>query len=277
MDYHCTTCRFDRALRRVCDQNKHLRKQGKIPKGKKSNIVFWKEKIRERSPGKRPCIHHMKERIDFKACNRDYRCVKCEFDQYFQDQFTVHAVVKPVGLIDIEGFKIPQGFYLHQGHTWLRVEQGSEVRIGIDDFALRLLGPLDRIEAPLVGKAVKQGRNDIRICRGTKTAKVRSPISGVVTAINPKVRENGRRANQDPYSNGWILRVHSKTLRQELKSLMLGNQTKHFLETEVNRLYRKIEDEAGLMATDGGQLGYDIFGNIPQVGWNRLVEFFLQR
>jgi len=188
----------------------------------------------------------------------------------------VHAVVKPVAFLDIEGFKIPQGFYLHHGHAWLRVEQGSEVRIGIDDFALRLLGPLDRIEAPLVGKAIQQDRDDSHMCRGLQTAKVRSPSSGVVTAINPRVREDGRRANQDPYTSGWILRVHSKNLRQDLKNLMIGNETKRFLEAEVNRLYRIIEDETGPFATDGGQLGYDIFGSIPQVGWDRLVKFFLQ-
>ncbi len=274
-DYHCTACRFDRALRRVCDQNKNLRIQGKTPRGKQGKIIFWKDKLKELPPGKRPCIHHMKERITFKACNRDYRCGTCEFDQYFYDQYTVHAVVRPVDLLDIEGFKIPQGFYFHHGHAWLRVEQGSEVRIGIDDFALRLLGPLDRIDAPLVGKTLKQDRDDIHMSRGPQKAKVRSPVSGIVTAINPKVREDGRLANQDPYTNGWVLRVHSKNLRQDLKNLMIGNETKRFFEAEVNRLYQVIEEEAGPLTADGGQLGYDVFGNIPRIGWNRLVKCFL--
>ncbi len=40
-DYSCHTCRFDRTLRRVCYENDQLIKQGKIPKGKKGQIVFW--------------------------------------------------------------------------------------------------------------------------------------------------------------------------------------------------------------------------------------------
>jgi len=252
-DYQCTTCRFDRALRRACEKNNRLKEHGKILKG----------------------LHHMKRRIEFKACNREYRCGNCEFDQYFNDQYTVHAVVRPVDFLDIDGFKIPQGFYLHRGHAWMKVEEGSEVRMGVDDFALRLLGPLDQIEAPLVGKTLKQDRADIMMRRGRHKANILSPVSGVVTAINPKLRERGDLSNQDPYSDGWVLRAHSKNLRQDLKNLMIGRETEDFFAKEVDHLYSVIEEEAGPLAADGGQLGHDIYGSIPQVGWERLVKRFL--
>ncbi len=274
-DYQCTVCRFDRALRRVCEQNRRLKEHGKTLKGKQGKIVFWKEKLKERPQWQRPCLYHMKGRIDFKACNRDYKCGNCEFDQYFNDQFTVHAVVRPVDFLDIEGFKVPHGYYLHRGHAWLRVEEGSEVRMGVDDFALRLLGPLDRIEAPLVGKTLKRDRADIMVRRGRHKAKILSPVSGVVTAINPKLRERGDLSNQDPYSDGWVLRAHSKNLRQDLKNLMIGRETEDFFAKEVDSLYSVIEEEAGPLAADGGQLGHDIYGSIPQVGWERLVKRFL--
>lgn len=274
-DYCCHACHFDRTLRRVCYENDKRIKQGKILKGKKGQIVFWKDKLKKRPPLKRPCLHHMKGRIDFKACNREYKCKDCEFDQYFDDQYAVHAVVRPVDFIDIEGIKIPYGFYLHKGHTWVKVEEGSDVRIGLDDFALRMLGPLDYIEAPLIGKTLEQNSDDITLRRGTNNAKVLSPISGVVTAINSNLRNDGSLANQDPYADGWVLRVHSKNLRKDLFSLMIGNETKDFYKEEIDRLYRVIEDEAGPLAADGGQLGADIYGNIPQIGWNRLVKLFL--
>lgn len=56
---------------------------------------------------------------------------------------------------------------------------------------------------------------------------------------------------------------------------MIGRETKDFYKEEIDRLYQVIEDEAGPLAADGGQLGTDIYGNIPQVGWNRLVRRFL--
>ena len=274
-NYNCHVCRFDRALRRVCDENSRHLKQGKIPKEKHGRIVFWKDRLKKRPPSKRPCLHHMKGRINFKACSREYKCEDCEFDQFFDDQYTVHAVVQPIDFIDVEGIKIPHGFYFHKGHTWVKVEEGSDVRIGLDDFILRILGPLDQIEAPLIGKTLEQNADDILLNRGTNKARVLSPISGVVTAVNTNARINGSRGHEDPYTDGWILRAHSKNLRKDLLTLMIGNETKDFYKSEINRLYQAIEDEAGPLAADGGQLGTDIYGNIPRIGWHRMVRLFL--
>ena len=161
IDYHCEACRFDRAMRRTARENNQLRQKGEISKGKSGRIVYWKDRLRDLPAWKQPCLHHMKGRIDFRACTHDYQCGNCEFDQYFSDQYTVHAVVRPVDVLDVKGFKLPHGYYLHRGHTWVKIEEGSTVRIGLDDFALRLLGPLDRVEAPLMGKQVEQDRDDI--------------------------------------------------------------------------------------------------------------------
>jgi len=275
IDYHCESCRFDRALGRVARENKKLRPQGKAPTGKRGKIVFWKDRLRELSAGQQPCLHHMKGRIDFRTCTHDYQCGNCEFDQYFSDQYTVHAVVQPVDVLNIKGFKIPHGYYLHLGHTWVKIEEGSTVRIGLDDFALRLLGPLDRIEAPLMGKTVVQDRGDILLNRSSNSARIQSPISGVVTDINPDLREQGNLANQDPYTRGWVMRLHSTNLRHDLKELMIGDQAGEYMNQEIGRLYQVIEDEIGPLAADGGYLGDDIYGNLPAASWKKLTRLFL--
>jgi len=232
--------------------------------------------LRELPAWKQPCLHHMIGHIDFRACTHDYQCGNCEFDQYFNDQFAVHAVVQPVDVLDVKGFKIPHGFYLHPGHTWVKIEEGSTVRVGLDDFAQRLLGPLDQIDAPLMGKQLAQGRRDISLRREGNDAKLLSPVSGVVTDINPALRERGSRSSEDPYSESWILRLHCANLRQDLKHLMIGDQAGEYIDEEVNRLYEVIEETAGPLAADGGYLGEDIFGNMPQLGWRKLTREFLR-
>jgi len=276
IDYHCEACQFDRALRRVARINRQLRQQGQTPAGKSGKIVLWKDRLKELPTWKQPCLHHMKGRIDFRACTHDYQCGNCEFDQYFSDQYTVHAVVRPVDVIDIKGFKLPHGYYLHRGHAWVKIEEGSTVRIGLDDFALRLLGPLDRIEAPLMGKTVEQDHGDIRLNRSSNSARIQSPVSGVVTDINPELRENGSLANQDPYTQGWVMRLHSKNLRQDLRKLMIGEQAGIYLNEEIERLHQVIEEEAGPLAADGGYLADDIYGNLPGASWQQLTRLFLQ-
>ncbi|MEW6673633.1 MAG: hypothetical protein AB1427_18210 [Thermodesulfobacteriota bacterium] len=275
-DYDCIACRFDKAMRGLAAENEKNRALGVVSNTKRGKIVFWKDPLMGLPPWKRPCIHHLKRRIEFRTCTNEYRCDNCEFDQYFYDEYTVHAIVKPVDVLNIEGFKIPQGFYLHRGHTWIKLEEGGEARIGLDDFALRLFGPPDTFESPFVGKEIRQNRPDIQMKRGTNTAQIQSPLSGVVTAVNPRLREQGRPATTNPYSDGWIVRVHSRTLRQELKSLMMGSEATDFLRDEVQRLMEVVEQEAGPMATDGGQFGNDIYGSMPRIGWNRLANLFLR-
>jgi glycine cleavage system H lipoate-binding protein len=275
--YSCETCRLDRALRRVARENRQSLEQGKIPSGKSGKLVFWKDRLRELPPWKQPCLHHMKGHIEFRACTHDYQCGNCEFDQYFSDQYTVHAVVRPVDVLNIKGFKLPHGYYLHRGHAWVKIEEDSTVRIGLDDFALRLLGPADRIEAPLMGKIVEQDRGDIVLNRSSNTARIQSPVSGVVTDINPDIREQGTLANQDPYTRGWVMRLHSNNLRHDLRKLMIGDQAGEYMDKEVGRLYQVIEEEAGPLATDGGYLGDDIYGNLPGVSWQKLTRLFLDK
>jgi len=276
LDYQCPECRFDQVMRQAAQRAAQARDAGKPLSGQAGKIVFWKNKLNERPPWQRPCIHHMKGQIDFKACTNEYRCDSCAFDQYFQDQFTVHAVVNPVDVLNVRGFKIPQGYYLHPGHTWLKIEEGGDVRVGLDDFALRLLGPFDSIDLPLMGKEIDQGRSPFVGTRQNRRARILSPISGVVTDVNPDIREKSGAASRSPYSSGWMVRVHASDLRGDLKRLMIGAETVDFLKGEVDRLYRVIEEEAGPLAADGGDLAADLFGKLPQLKWDRLTRLFLR-
>lgn len=274
-DYNCPACRVDKTLQQIASENKAARRAGKHPKGRRGEIVYWMDKMRELPQRRQPCLHHMKGRIDFRPCTNDYRCSNCDFDQYFNDQFTVHTVVRPVDVLDIDGVKAPQGYYLHRGHAWAKIEEGASVRIGIDDFALRMLGPPDRIEAPLVGKEVRQDQAGMVLHRSGKKANILMPVSGVVTAVNAPLRDQGRLANLHPYSDGWVLQVHSRSLRDDLKNLMIRNETKEFLTAEIDRLFEVIEETAGPLAADGGQLGSDIYGSLPSIGWEKLSRTFL--
>jgi glycine cleavage system H lipoate-binding protein len=275
-DYECASCRFDKALEKAARENREGIRGNRTVEGKAGRIVSWKDRLRDRPASKRPCIHHMKGRIEFRACHHDYRCGNCDFDQFFLDQFSVHAVVRPVRPMEVKGFKVPQGYYFHRGHTWVKVEEGSTVRVGMDDFVLRLLGPLDRIEAPLMGREIRQGRPDTTAFRGGERAGVLSPVTGVVTTINPALREDARRAGDAPYSEGWVMNVHAPHLRDDLRDLMIHTETQAFMEGEVHSLFRLVEAVGGPLSTDGGDLGWDIYGNMPQLRWERLIRTFLR-
>jgi glycine cleavage system H lipoate-binding protein len=138
-----------------------------------------------------------------------------------------------------------------------------------------MLGPLDEIHAPLVGKKVSREKKDILLKRNDHKAGVLSPVTGVVTALNTDLLSEGKKANSNPYTEGWIIKVYPDNLRDDLKKLMIGGEAEDYLEGQIDLLYKVIEEEAGPLAADGGQLGYDIFGSLPDTSWDRLAREFL--
>ena len=248
-----------------------------------------------------PCIWMQAGVVPKKFCRINYQCAACAYDRAMRRVAAENLNLKESGKIpngkrgrivfwkdklrELPAWKQP---CLHHmiGHiefrscthdyTWVKIEEGSTVRVGLDDFAMRLLGPLDKIDAPLMGKQMQQDRTDISLSREGNDAKLLSPVSGVVMDINPALRESGSQTHEDAYSEDWILRLHCANLRQDLKGLMIGSQASEFIDAEVDRLYQVIEETAGPLATDGGYLGDDIFGNLPQIGWQKLTQEFLR-
>jgi len=276
-DFQCAVCPYDRALRRTAEENRlHSKEQGTRLKGGKAAIEHWQDRLRRLPYLKRPCIHHMKGEIEFRPCTLDYKCPECDFHQYFQDVFSVYAAVKPVDLLQVNSFSIPQGYYLHFGHAWMKTEDSGFVRIGLDDFAHRIFGPLDRIEAPLLGKKVRQGDSCLRLERAGKEAFVLAPVSGVVSEVNPEIQKDASTGRCEPYSKGWIMRMHVSNLRQEVRQLILGGEAYDFLHNEVQNLYSLLEELQGPLAADGGQLVDDLYGSLPEIGWDRLSRVVLR-
>ena len=275
-DFDCTGCRFDRVLRRLAEENRRRTASAAPSSGKRARIVFWADKLKERPVHRRPCVHHLKGRIAFRACTNDYICGNCEFDQYFHDQYVVHAVLKPVDVQKIHGVRIPHGLYLHRGHTWVGMAADGQVRIGLDDFAARMLGPMEQIDLPLMGKPLARDQAGIGMRRQTLSARVLSPISGVVTACNPRVREDPGLLPSDPYGEGWLLMVQPTQLREELRSLKMGTEATAFIAAEIADLYAAIEPYTGPLAADGGQLVEDLLGNLPLDGWEAVARQILK-
>lgn len=274
-DYDCTACRFNRAMNRVCMENEALKEQGEPLTGNRGKIEFWMDRLRKMPVAGRPCIHAMKGRIEFKNCPKSYHCHDCEFDLYFHDQFKVHTVMQPVGFNDIHGVRLPAGYYLHPGHTWIKIEEKGIVRIGIDDFASRLFGKFNHLKAPLMGKELFQGKPMVSLARQDNAINFVSPVSGVLMEVNSQLHKDPSLIHKSPYTDGWIFMVFCPNLKQELKQLMFMSSSNNFMDREVGRLYDFIEEETQLKAADGGQLVDDIYGNLPDIKWDQLVNRFI--
>jgi glycine cleavage system H lipoate-binding protein len=274
-DYFCNGCQFDRSMNRVCLANKALKKKQIPITGKGADFVAWQDRLKTMPAGKRPCIHHMKRHIEFRTCPQSYHCADCEFDQYFHDQFKVHAVLTPVGFEDISGILLPNGYYLHPGHVWVKIQDQGMVRLGIDDFACRLLGKFDRISGPLTGEKLEQGHPFTTLNRQENSVSFVAPVTGIITEVNPRAVKVPHRINQAPYTDGWLFMAYCPELKQDLKQLLFMESSKSFMDRQVEQLYSLVEQETQLRAADGGRLVSDIFGNLPGISWEVLTKKFI--
>ena len=245
----------------------------KAAKGKQQT---WQDTMRRLPDMDRVCRHSLTNRIDRRACAYDYQCATCDFDQFFEDVWTPKSKSLPVEVLQVKGFDVPMGFYFHDGHAWARIESGGNIRIGLDDFSLKLLGQADAFDLPLMGKELDQGKAGWGLKRKDNNADVLSPIDGVIVEVNSKVRENPLLANREPYSDGWLFMVRTPDVKKTMNKLMTDQNSLAWINEEVSHLEHMIEEVAGPLAADGGHLADDIYGNLPDLGWDKLTKKFLK-
>jgi glycine cleavage system H lipoate-binding protein len=188
--------------------------------------------------------------------------------------------LKPPVVDVTSGFNVARDHYYHHGHSWARVEYGGRVRIGIDDFALRLLGPQDEIEIPGLGSRVGQNRPNAVLKRNGNEAPTLSPVDGTVVAVNHQLLSKTTIANKDPYGEGWLMVIQPSSLRNNLKNLFFGAESLAWVDDEFFKLQKLMgevygEDIQYKMAATGGEAISDIYGEVPELGWDRLVGDFL--
>ena len=259
--YDCTTCRYDQGM------------MMQVAKGKQ---ISWRDAMRNHSEMNRVCRHSLCGRIPQRACAYDYHCGTCDFDQFFEDVWTLKTETRPGDSQRVRGFDVPFGYYYDNGHTWARIESGGGIRVGMDDFALKVLGSADVYDLPLMGKELTQGNAGWGLRRKDHHADVISPVSGVIVEVNAAVRETPATPNRDPYGGGWLFVVHAPDIKKTMEPLMATAESLNWMNHEVHHLESMIESVAGPLAADGGYLTDDIFGAMPALGWNNLTKAFLK-
>jgi glycine cleavage system H lipoate-binding protein len=178
-------------------------------------------------------------------------------------------------LTEVFGFQVPVSSYLHRGHTWVSVESADRVRIGLDDFSQKILGPADDLKLPAVGKVYYQDHICMSLFRQGKKASVLAPIDGTIEAVNPELARKPSLIHDDPYGEGWLFLVHPSNLQKNLEKLSSGEANAAWIDEESHRLLNLMGTTVGVTLPDGGSVIDDVYGHYPKLGWRRLVQDFL--
>ncbi len=138
-------------------------------------------------------------------------------------------------------FYIPGGVFIAPWHTWAGLTESGEVRVGIDDFAAKILGKIDAVEAPNINKEVKQGELLFNVHIGQEIVPFHSPVSGRVLQVNKKVISDPDLLSITPYENNWICKIDADHIEDDLKNLKIGQEAVNFYEEEIDRLKNEIK------------------------------------
>jgi glycine cleavage system H protein len=100
----------------------------------------------------------------------------------------------------------PDELRYHPEHDWARIEDG-EATFGVTWFAQDALGELVHFEAPEEGATLKKDESYAEVESVKAVSDVVAPLSGEVVAVNRAVVDAPETVNDDPYGEGWLVRV----------------------------------------------------------------------
>ena len=100
----------------------------------------------------------------------------------------------------------PGDLRYHAEHDWARID-GDEATFGITWFAQDALGELVHFEPPEDGAEVAKGGSYGEVESVKAVSDLISPLSGSVLEVNPKVVAEPETVNEDPYGDGWLVRI----------------------------------------------------------------------
>jgi glycine cleavage system H protein len=176
----------------------------------------------------------------------------------------------------VAGFQVPENVRYHGGHTWALSESQDLIRVGMDDFASKLVGKIESIALPQRGRWVRQGQKVWTIFRDGQSVDMVSPIEGTVTDVNDAAAKNPELVRKDPYGEGWLLKVQAPDAKINFRNLLGGELARLWTEASAMRLQSKIPGMATALAQDGGVAVDDLSAHLPDEDWAAVTkEFFL--
>jgi glycine cleavage system H protein len=100
----------------------------------------------------------------------------------------------------------PDDLRYHEEHDWARID-GGEAVLGVTWFAADALGELVHFEPPAEGATVTKDASYGEVESVKAVSDVIAPLSGEVVAVNQKVVDAPETVNEDPYGEGWLIRI----------------------------------------------------------------------
>ncbi len=174
-----------------------------------------------------------------------------------------------------EWFRIPDGVFVHPGHAWVREEAPGLVAVGIDDFAQTLVGPLRGVRLPKTGSDITAGERAWALAADSKAVDMLAPVTGTVVAVNRRAIEKPELVNDDPYGDGWLLRVRVPERSSQVALLKTGSAARRWIADVADQFMSTASPELGHVLQDGGMPIHGLARGLDEEHWDQIARKFL--
>jgi CheY-like chemotaxis protein/glycine cleavage system H lipoate-binding protein len=195
----------------------------------------------------------------------------------------VHITHLPATQDFIKGeFSIPGGVFIAKNHTWSSINQEGIARIGIDDFAHKLIGKIDSIELPNLGMNIKAGQPLFTVKQGNRSVTFNSAITGKISQINTLLKDNIVALEMTPYESNWVCALDTDKIDDEIKGMCIGKSAVTFFQDDIEKCKTLMKDFLKSEKREGeyiemGQIYIGQLQELSDVNWQKIIaEFFIR-
>lgn len=179
-------------------------------------------------------------------------------------------------------FAIPGGVFIGNSHTWVSLNQEGIAKVGMDDFAKKLIGKVEVIDLPNLGMQVKAGQPLFTIRQGNRKVAFNSPVSGIVKSINTLLKENPDALDITPYERNWFCAIDTDNIDNEIKELHIGKAAVSFYQKDIDHFKSIMKDivkteKKGDEYVNENQLYIGQLEKLNDVNWEKIVSEFFRR
>lgn len=124
----------------------------------------------------------------------------------------------------VRGCDIPEDLmYNVENNVWVRKESDGSATVGLTSYACSLAGTIVSYTPKKVGKTVKKDKSCTTVESGKWVGPAKTPVTGEVTETNDKVAANPGLINEDPYGEGWLIKLKPEDWDGESGDLTTGS------------------------------------------------------
>jgi len=179
-------------------------------------------------------------------------------------------------------FSIPGGVFIAKNHTWVSMNQAGIAKVGIDDFANKLVGKIDSIELPNLGMNIKIGQPLFTIKQPNRTISFKSPVSGNVSQINTVLEQNLAVLNITPYERNWVCALDAENIDIEIKDLKIGRSAVTFYQDDIEQFNVLMKDLIKTEKKEGEYVEESLLyvgqlEKLNDMNWEKIVSEFFKR